>query len=442
MTRDAEHTPSPQSVVVPLEDWQHVIGALKNAKARLPMGAAIGNISDALSKVEHLQAAPAPSSLAGGDRIGAKIRLGVIAAGKTITEAYHPSTFSDPVKQFWRDLAALSPEAPARVGVEALRTALIKARSELAIQYCYSAGRMGIAGCYPELAEKYGGSAIVQEIDAVLAPTPRHEAPASPTERELDLLDAVMRAGGIVKTAAALPDKAAHLSLLTDALNRADAILTEGLNGAPVRYEAPAEGAREDIRLAIAKIVDPEVFTLIAHYTGIDRFDGLSSTEREPAVFKAYPDLQASRDAALADADRIIALRARSSAPEAREGEAVRRQRCTRCDRGEVFGMSDDSGFWVEFSSVAGGANEHGMNGWLELVEHWPDGRDVRREYVAKDSPLYAAPSADKLRIAVEALEAINAHRIGRDPPNVWTGSDICRGIATKALAALKVEGA
>lgn len=40
-----DRTPSPQSVVVPLEDWRHVIGALKNAKARLPMGAAIGNVA-------------------------------------------------------------------------------------------------------------------------------------------------------------------------------------------------------------------------------------------------------------------------------------------------------------------------------------------------------------------------------------------------------------
>ena len=66
---------------------------------------------------------------------------------------------------------------------------------------------------------------------------------------------------------------------------------------------------------------------------------------------------------------------------------------CPRCDRGEVFGMSTDDGFWVEMGSVAGGANEHGMNGWLELIEHHPDGHEVRREYVAKDSPLQLQPS-------------------------------------------------
>lgn len=56
--------PSPstaETVVVPVDDWRHVIGALKNAKARLPMGAAVGNVSDALSKVEHLTPSSAPA---------------------------------------------------------------------------------------------------------------------------------------------------------------------------------------------------------------------------------------------------------------------------------------------------------------------------------------------------------------------------------------------
>ena len=117
--------------------------------------------------------------------------------------------------------------------------------------------------------------------------------------------------------------------------------------------------------------------------------------------------------------------------------------------------MSDDSGFWVEFSSVAGGANEHGMNGWLELVEHWPDGRDVRREYVAKDSPLYAAPIADKLRIASAALEPFAnfvtpAVKWMKDADVVSAGSPLARKQLTygdcrraaEALADLKAEGA
>ena len=67
---------------------------------------------------------------------------------------------------------------------------------------------------------------------------------------------------------------------------------------------------------------------------------------------------------------------------------------CHRCYRGEVPNMADDSGFWVEMGAVAGGANEHGLRGWIEMIEHHPDGREVRREYVATDSPLYPPPEA------------------------------------------------
>ena len=65
---------------------------------------------------------------------------------------------------------------------------------------------------------------------------------------------------------------------------------------------------------------------------------------------------------------------------------------CPACYRGEVFGLSTDDGFWVEMGSSAGGANPHGMNGWIELIEHHPDGRNVRREYIATDSPLASRP--------------------------------------------------
>ncbi len=60
---------------------------------------------------------------------------------------------------------------------------------------------------------------------------------------------------------------------------------------------------REDI----ARIIDPSTFDLIAHYTGIDRLDGLSPSEREPDVFKGYPQLKELRALALAKADAILA---------------------------------------------------------------------------------------------------------------------------------------
>lgn len=163
------------------------------------------------------------------------------------------------------------------------------------------------------------------------------------------------------------------------------------------KHEAPAEGA--------GGMDDDDASTYAPSVAGLS--DYLWNQAQAADSMEGRCILEMWREA-------VDALRARSS----REGEAVRRQRCTRCDRGEVFGMSDDSGFWVEFSSVAGGANEHGMNGWLELVEHWPDGRDVRREYIAKDSPLYAAPSADKL------LDALRDQSWGLRCFNIPTGGD------------------
>ena len=64
-----------------------------------------------------------------GDAGGARSRLSAIASGKTVSEAYHPSTFSKPVEAFWSDIAAIgnsplpqpdmgsaSPEAPRSKG--------------------------------------------------------------------------------------------------------------------------------------------------------------------------------------------------------------------------------------------------------------------------------------------------------------------------------------
>lgn len=66
---------------------------------------------------------------------------------------------------------------------------------------------------------------------------------------------------------------------------------------------------------------------------------------------------------------------------------------CPKCYRGEISGCDDGS--WIELGCMAGGANAHGMNGWLELIEHEADGTERRREYVATDSPLYGRPTAN-----------------------------------------------
>nr|WP_314430017.1 hypothetical protein [uncultured Brevundimonas sp.] len=84
------------------------------------------------------------------------------------------------------------------------------------------------------------------------------------------------------------------------------------LIAAPAAPQATGVGERE----AIARIVDPQVFDLIASYVGIDRGDGLTPDQREPSVFKAYPTLKEDRERALAKADAILALRAPSREPE------------------------------------------------------------------------------------------------------------------------------
>ena len=70
------------------------------------------------------------------------------------------------------------------------------------------------------------------------------------------------------------------------------------------------------------------------------------------------------------------------------------REQCAACSRGEVTHFSTDDGFWVEITTSAGGANEHGLNGWFETLEHYPDGLTKRREYVATDSPALSTTPA------------------------------------------------
>lgn len=71
---------------------------------------------------------------------------------------------------------------------------------------------------------------------------------------------------------------------------------------------APQPEPVGDLREKVARILDPQTFELIAHYTGIDRGDGLTPEQREPEVFKGYPSLKAQRDDAYAKADQIAAL--------------------------------------------------------------------------------------------------------------------------------------
>lgn len=70
--------------------------------------------AETAERVYTLASSVAPLQIAGegGDPIGAKCRLSVIANGKTIRDAYHPSTFSDPVAAFWRDIESVRKASP------------------------------------------------------------------------------------------------------------------------------------------------------------------------------------------------------------------------------------------------------------------------------------------------------------------------------------------
>lgn len=306
-------------VSVPEDDWRHVVGALKNAKARLPMGAAIGNVSDALSKVEHLQAAPAPSSLAGGEVPEAAKRLGSDIDEGRITDFAVSRDIAIV-------LAALSPEAPARDGVEADGTIylMLHGMRSWALEMIRKHGDPN--GTDYEQGQNDMGHRWVSSIDERLARldalTPRHEAPAPRPE----------------------------LAPYTEDL--------KGIKASMLADEAPAEGAGED-ELTLRGLA-----TLINGYARDRDREGLPQTA------------ETLRHAALI-IDHYRELRARSSAPEARE-EAL----------GNLL------------------AAIHGDGGHRALEVGVEQAAAEAEKIVAG---LFAAPSAGKLRIAVEALEPFAA---------------------------------
>lgn len=196
------------------------------------------------------------------------------------------------------------------------------------------------------------------------------------------------------------------------------------------RHEAPAEGAGERADL----ITDLEALL-----------------DAEPVFVVNHPIQRA-----------INALRARSSAPEAREGEAV----------GVVHGLKADlntaelpdgtllythpaapSGDHAELTRLAEAAGEEALGNLLAVI-HGDGGHralEVGTKQAALEAEkivagLFAAPSADKLRIAVEALEPFANLGVtsGPDDEPCHYAYRITRGAirnARQALATLKAEG-
>ncbi|WP_436357361.1 hypothetical protein [Brevundimonas sp. CEF1] len=156
------------------------------------------------------------------------------------------------------------------------------------------------------------------------------------------------------------------------------------------KHEAPAEGAGERERLADAYIAG--AMSVHEYWTE----NPGEAPRGDPEFDEAAGDYAYS---ILSD------LRARSSAPEAREGEAVA---------------------WIEAGDL-----EHVSEGHPLTTTLFP--------YAKGEAALAlythpAAPSADKLRIAVEALEYIDGRK---SIAPVWVQQRV-----RSALAALKAEGA
>ena len=337
MTRDAEHTPSHPSVVVPLEDWQHVIGALKNAKARLPMGAAIGNVSDALSKVEHLQAAPAPSSLAGGEVTNDQIQSVMLAAIKevraTVTDATEGACMDADIIRMergtvdmggtgWavmravhRRLAALSPEAPARVGGEWFGVTGAADEAEALAVALFDARCPGIRMTdedlhYYRAAAQRAMQAVADELDTP-ALTPRHEAPAEGAG-ELDRAIRRMRNQ--------LVGSATFMQLM---FGREDVRkVLDALEDLRARSSAPE--AREAVARVVSAHGDPEAF-------GEREIEVLTDLSRIPYNTPLYTHPAAQSADKLREALEDI----KSAADSFRdcEGDEVAHQVIIRCDQ-------------------------------------------------------------------------------------------------------------
>ena len=344
-------------------------------------------------------AAPAPSSLAGGEKHYGDpcIRCGVghdnvppgpcQGDGITISReraravldylkngrgpAGWPTQLWVEVQHFITNIeAALSPQAPAREGeVERLTSLLRNVVAHATGGSVVNGEEMGLNDICCRITQMRNSVFLAGKESAL---TPRHEAPArNPLDPDAPS-EAMIDAG--LKVDWSNEDERGTVINVWYAMNAAR------------RHEAPAEGAGER---DLAKDVT--------------------------WAMRSYAEVIATGDAdRWAKIEAIIArVRARSSAPEAREGEAV--------------GYAN-----AEFMRR--------LKNWREGVPNTIRSDETFLNAVASESypvPLYthpAAPSADKLRIAVEALEYIDGRK---SIAPVWVQQRV-----RSALAALKAEGA
>lgn len=331
-----------------------------------------------------LASAPAPSSLAGGEvQAPDRHELAAIALDTGIAigvSTWPDEQMSDALTVTDAILAALSPEAPAREPdgmTEDERRRWLAGRSDWREdEWQDHCGRQGCEECRGEIP-----------MTRPRALTPRHEVPADD-----EMFGVTGACGEVEALACALfahrcPGIVMHdddLDHYRDAATRAFA----ALDG----REAPAEGAGE------------------AMDAGFEAW--LNERNLLPNGAWDWPSIVAMLN------HHEDALRARSSAPEARDGEVVA---------------------WRYRSGAA--------------EEHWKFSASkvyADPSWGIEQQPLFthpAAPSADKLRIAVEALKPFANLGVssGPDDEPCHYAYRITRGAirnARQALAVLKAEGA
>lgn len=337
-------------------------------------------------------AAPAPSSLAGGEVQTLRTLLDnlVIAQGLSKEIRIHAT---DEARAYLYDtrLAALSPEAPAREGV--VDTVAIDLEAvQRWIEQTLPAGTPG---------------ATVQAIklrQAIEALTPRHEAPASPAWRdEYNRVEAIREAAeGQDRVARSTADPIAKSDAETQAAGHWTRYEREvaKLNAAS-GHEAPAKGAGELKNL---------------HRLASQEADHLER-EAEEADDNNWQDWAVTMRQG-ADYIRQL-IRARSSAPEARE-DGYR-----RVDLGMVAITIETMHRRIEELT---GSRQSQYDGAVSL---------------ARDLYLTAAPSADKLRDVLIDLTSWFTKPVQGQNGMVWViraGERGADDALNAALAALKAE--
>lgn len=478
MTRDAEHTPSPESVVVPVEPTEamHYAGdrILANAVTK---GGSIYDTTKAMWSA-LLAAAPAPSSLAGGevtnDDAPTYMRLAQALSR-------HPEVMvverSDPTLELTPDslehllddvfpLAALSPEAPAREVTDAMVEAACS-------RFVSESEDIWSASVWPEGLDDDGDRGdggrvrLISEDDqhkirAAMrfalqdALTPRHEAPnrnpLDPDAPSEAMIDAGLKVdwsnederGTVINVWYAMNAARRHEAPASHAFEASHSVQREG--GCKVcghdeaSHEAPAEGAGEamterEVRQWIDACNHEPARQVLRDYLAL-RARSSAPEAREEALGNllavihgdgGHRALEVGTKQAALEAEKIVADLL-SSAPEAREGEAVTVSAvCGWCDGAKVV-QSQTYGHVICSHCRGSGVETYTRN-------------------------VTAAPSADKLRIAVEALEpfAKAADKLdGLWSEDDWRWNDSVRsGVtvrdirrASQALATLKAEGA